>query len=61
MTNDELLAQIDASYEIERARTEAVRWLAIMMGDRACKDLWRLAWITGHRAGLQSAMDLAKS
>lgn len=58
MTNEELLAQIDAAYDVERVRSTALRTLAVMVGDKECRGLWRMAWIQGHQAGLAAAKEI---
>lgn len=55
MNHDELIAEMDAAYEIEKASQEVVRQLAALAGDAVARAIWRLAFNKGRQHGLKQA------
>lgn len=58
MSLDELQAEVDAAFEIELARSAALKALAHRFGREAVYLAWRLGWIVGQQAGLSKAQEV---
>lgn len=54
----EIEAELDASFEIELARSSALRALAVHSGREAVYHAWRFGWIVGKQAGLAQAQEV---
>lgn len=61
MTEDDLLAQMNASFEVERLRIPSLQRAVTLYGEAAARAFWHLAWINGYRAGLQLARDAVEA
>jgi hypothetical protein len=55
---DELQAELDASFEIELARSAALRGLVVHSGRGVVYHAWKLGWIVGQQKGLAKAQEV---
>lgn len=51
-------AELDASFEIELARSDALRALTVHSGRKIVYHAWRLGWVVGKQAGLAQAQEV---
>lgn len=58
MNQEELSAQTEAAFAIERERSAVLRALIVSVGAKDAHDLWTNGFAAGRAAGMQIALDI---
>jgi hypothetical protein len=60
MSVEQLESEMEASFAIEWARSEALKCCVERFGREAVYLTWRLGWCSGQQAGLSKAQEIFK-